>query len=65
MLAIGLSHFSYNESIFSTADISIGIDILSEDIPSEKDIEIPAGETVDLSNFSKLNSNALNFNDLT
>ena len=31
VMAIGLSHLSQNECIFSTADMSIGIDFLSED----------------------------------
>jgi magnesium-transporting ATPase (P-type) len=30
VIAIGLSHLPWNEGIFSTADISVGIDVLSE-----------------------------------
>lgn len=39
MIAIGLSHLPRNEGIFSTADISVGIDVLSEAVshpPSEE-----------------------------
>lgn len=48
-MAIGLSHLSQNECIFSTADMSIGIDFLSEDFESdeEREAEASANDTAD------------------
>jgi magnesium-transporting ATPase (P-type) len=58
VLSIGLAHLYQNGSTFSVADLSIGIDVLSEEITSAQDIQnmTTLGDTLSLDEVAFVNS---------